>query len=422
MSPSTRSSRSVRGDDDLGGDEHALRAETLDVVEVGELAVGVGGPEVLELGEGLRAEVVAVDEEQDALRAGVLEDPVRERDGRERLAGPGGHLNEGAGLAHPLLALAEGQRVFHAAYRVDLCGTQGAFVEFGHAVTQPGPVAGGLLVLLRLADPAGQGARLVEGEDAAGTGVRVEDGPEAGLAAVAHVAERERGAPGTEALLGVGGMVGVTVGLGFRGGQVGALPLGLDDADEPAVDVEGVVGTAPGGGDLSDGDAVAPAVALDVEVEVRAAVLDVPARRREHGVESLADLHFGEGFAGGLLGVVEEAGTLGDGGRRGGAVGGGGVAAVELCGFGGGLEVGELVPHGLYRAGQFLTLGLSLGQLALDGDPGGLLGLGLGCLVVVAEACLFQLPARPGDVLEEAFVPGGRGAVGAGRHERQLLA
>src|SRR5690606_36566217 len=140
-----------------------------------------------------RAKVVAVDEEQDALRAGVLEDRVRERDGRERLAGAGGHLDEGAGLAHPLLALAEGQRVLHPAYRVDLCGTQGALVEFGHAVAQPGPVAGGLLVLLRLADPAGQGARLVEGEDAAGTGVRVEDGPEAGLIPVAHVAERERG-------------------------------------------------------------------------------------------------------------------------------------------------------------------------------------------------------------------------------------
>ncbi len=47
-----------------------VRGEVLDVVELGELAAGVRGDELLELGEGLAAEIGAVDEEEDVARAG----------------------------------------------------------------------------------------------------------------------------------------------------------------------------------------------------------------------------------------------------------------------------------------------------------------------------------------------------------------
>ncbi len=49
-----------------------VRGEVLDVVELGELAAGVRGDELLELGEGLAAEIGAVDEEEDVARAGSV--------------------------------------------------------------------------------------------------------------------------------------------------------------------------------------------------------------------------------------------------------------------------------------------------------------------------------------------------------------
>lgn len=71
-------------------------AEHLDVVEVGEFAAVVGGGELLEFVDGLAAEVAAVDEEEDALGAGVLDEAVGLGDGGVGLAGAGGHLQEGA--------------------------------------------------------------------------------------------------------------------------------------------------------------------------------------------------------------------------------------------------------------------------------------------------------------------------------------
>ena len=84
------------GDGDLADGIDAAGAEHLDVVEVGELAAVVGGGELLEFVDGLAAEVAAVDEEEDALGTGVLDEAVGLGDGGEGLAGAGGHLDEGA--------------------------------------------------------------------------------------------------------------------------------------------------------------------------------------------------------------------------------------------------------------------------------------------------------------------------------------
>src|SRR5437660_5323756 len=70
--------------------------QVLDVVKLGELAAVVGRDELLEFFQGLVAEVAAVDEEEDAARAGELDEAVNEVDGGVGLAAAGGHLDESA--------------------------------------------------------------------------------------------------------------------------------------------------------------------------------------------------------------------------------------------------------------------------------------------------------------------------------------
>ena len=84
----------VRDADPRDGVER-VRVQVLDVVLLGELAVVVGRDELLELLERLAAEVGAVDQEEDALRAGELDQAVAKTT-REGLAGAGGHLDERA--------------------------------------------------------------------------------------------------------------------------------------------------------------------------------------------------------------------------------------------------------------------------------------------------------------------------------------
>ena len=101
-----------------------LRVEVLDVVKLGELAAVVGRDELLEFFQGLVAEVAAVDEEEDAARAGVLDEAVDEVDGGVGLAAAGGHLDEGA-------AFVGGEGVLEVADGFDLCGPQ---IGNGHLV------------------------------------------------------------------------------------------------------------------------------------------------------------------------------------------------------------------------------------------------------------------------------------------------
>src|SRR5206468_12643534 len=106
-----------------GGDADAADAvelrglQVLDVVKLGELAAVVGRDELLEFFQGLVAEVAAVDEEEDAARAGELDKAVNEVDGGVGLAAAGGHLDEGA-------AFVGGEGFFEVADRFDLRGPE----------------------------------------------------------------------------------------------------------------------------------------------------------------------------------------------------------------------------------------------------------------------------------------------------------
>src|SRR5438477_11079536 len=99
-----------------GGDADAADAvelrglQVLDVVKLGELAAVVGRDELLEFFQGLVAEIAAVDEEQDAARAGELDKAVNEVDGGVGLAAAGGHLDEGAAFvgSESFLEVADG--------------------------------------------------------------------------------------------------------------------------------------------------------------------------------------------------------------------------------------------------------------------------------------------------------------------------
>src|SRR5437588_13052735 len=73
--------------------------QVLDVVKLGELAAVVGRDELLvprRRDRGLVAEVAAIDEEEDAARAGKLDEAVNEVDSGVGLAAAGGLLDEGA--------------------------------------------------------------------------------------------------------------------------------------------------------------------------------------------------------------------------------------------------------------------------------------------------------------------------------------
>lgn len=81
-------------DGDLADGIDAARSKHLDVVEVRKFAAVVGGGELLEFVNGRAAEVAVVDEEEDALGPGVLDEAVGLGDRGEGLAGAGGHLDE----------------------------------------------------------------------------------------------------------------------------------------------------------------------------------------------------------------------------------------------------------------------------------------------------------------------------------------
>ncbi len=82
-----------RDRDPRDGIDH-VRRQVLDVVELGELAPVVGRRERLELLARLASEVRAVDEEQDTPGSRVLDQPVGDIRGRERLAGARRHLDQ----------------------------------------------------------------------------------------------------------------------------------------------------------------------------------------------------------------------------------------------------------------------------------------------------------------------------------------
>ncbi len=99
-----------------GGDGHladrvdGVRSQTLDIVELGELATVVGREVALELTEGLPAQVVAIHQEEDASGTRKFDQMVNKTDGGEGLAAVSGHLDEGARavLGEGLLQIGDG--------------------------------------------------------------------------------------------------------------------------------------------------------------------------------------------------------------------------------------------------------------------------------------------------------------------------
>ena len=109
------------GDDDLGVGVDAVAVQVLDDVGLHELAAGAGRLVVLVLLQRLVAEVVAVDQEQDAPGLGVLEQAPTERAGGEGLARARGHLDQRARVVVR-------ERGFQAVDGVDLAVAQARLV------------------------------------------------------------------------------------------------------------------------------------------------------------------------------------------------------------------------------------------------------------------------------------------------------
>jgi hypothetical protein len=105
----------------------------------------------LELAQRLVAEIVAIDQEQDAPRAGVLDQPIAEVAGSEGLTAAGRHLNERARVVR-------GERPFEVFDRLDLAVAQVLGDERRHLL-QAAAQRGGL------GERVGERFGLVEGED-----------------------------------------------------------------------------------------------------------------------------------------------------------------------------------------------------------------------------------------------------------------
>jgi len=82
------------GHHDVRAGHHPRTGELVNVVDLGEPAAVVGRAVVLELGQRLVGQVVAVDQEQHPAEAAVLEQPVGGGDRGAGLAGAGGHLHQ----------------------------------------------------------------------------------------------------------------------------------------------------------------------------------------------------------------------------------------------------------------------------------------------------------------------------------------
>ncbi len=126
----------------------------------------------------------------------------------------------------------------------------------------------------------------MEREHLAGSGIRIEAVKEVRLCAGRGVAERERfvPSPNCETVF-LQHTSGVAVVLLNGAGQMVALTLGFDHADDLAVDIQHVVGSAGSQGELPDRYAQR-SHGIDLIT-----VLDNPAGRAEHLVDNVAGLH-----------------------------------------------------------------------------------------------------------------------------------
>ena len=208
--------------------------EVLDVVELRELAVDVRDGEALELLQRLPAEVRAVDEEEDATRSAVLDQPVGEARGHVGLPGSGRHLHE-----RPRVVL--GQRTLEVLDRALLRGPEVGVVER----RKPGEAVAERRRFRRARhffDPGGERLRLVKGEDVPARRLGIERVREPRLGACGLVGERKRTLErGRDP---VRDPVDVLRGLPGDARERLALLLRLEHTDGLPVDEEEVVGAA----------------------------------------------------------------------------------------------------------------------------------------------------------------------------------
>jgi hypothetical protein len=217
-----------------------------------------------------RPQVVAVHQKENAFRPCELDEAVREGDGGERLAGAGGHLDEGAG---PIVS--EGQ--FQVADGLDLDTPEPRLVQRRQL---PEPVAD----LFIQSDQSEKFFGTVEGEDIAAAGVLFQTVRELRDGAGGFIGERQRQLVSRKV---VRETVGVLARLRLDAGQREIFRFGLDNADGLALDVEHVVGDAGLQRKFTHGHSAAGG---DVHVGV---VLHEPAAQRQLLVNLLTCFLFG---------------------------------------------------------------------------------------------------------------------------------
>ena len=283
-----------RRDRDAGRVRHRSAPDPVDVVQLGELPAVVGRLVILELGHRLLGQVVAVDQEQDAVEAAVLEQPVRQGDGGVGLAGAGGHLHQAP--IEPLLT----QTRLDAVDRGDLRWTQRPLVKRRQVTDLAAPRR--VLLVLALEDVRESG-RLGDVEDPPRRRFGVVAVGEVGFGAAGL--EDERQPPllrecrelhlGRQAL-------GVLARLPLHARKRGALGFGLDHSDDSLVDVKQVVGAAVARleRDFADCDA------LRGEQVHRLLVLHRPAGLDELPVYEHAGARFGRYSACAFLGTHDQ--------------------------------------------------------------------------------------------------------------------
>ena len=245
----------------------------LNVVNLGELAPGVGRDELLKLGHGLATEIGAVHKKEDALRPGVFDEPVGEAARGVGLARAGGHLDEGARMGG-------GKGFFQVRDAFDLAGAEVLHRErmsFGH-----------------LREATAQGIwfgkhrrecfRSMEREDAAGTRSGITFVTEKGFDAGGFVKERQR--TGREGLDEVGQILRVMAGLFSDARQECALFLGFGDPDGVTIHEQEIVTRTGFERHFAQGNAAA-----DGGIELPVILHDPPA-----GGELRVDLLAGELF------------------------------------------------------------------------------------------------------------------------------
>ena len=196
--------------------------QVLDVVQLGELAAIVGGDELVELLEGLLAQVVAVHQEEHAFGPGMLNQAVDEVDGGEGFAAAGRHLDQGA---RPVGG--EGGLQMGDGFNLGFPKVLGKQGEALRHLAQSGAERAGL------GRPLREGLGTMEGEDAPRTGLGVAVIAEEGFYPGAFIQEGQ----GQGNMRDIGGQAdGITRGLLGNPGQRHALGFGFDNAHGVLVD------------------------------------------------------------------------------------------------------------------------------------------------------------------------------------------